>query len=42
LQKLGLGDVAGQLGVQAGRPVNFMIFQSFDAAILRAPSIPVP
>jgi hypothetical protein len=41
LQKLGLSSLAGQLSDDASRPVNFMIFESAEAATQRAPSIPV-
>ena len=42
LKKLGLSNLSSQLGSQAGRPVNFMIFQSPANATARAPSIVVP
>lgn len=42
LEKLGLSDVASQLSGQAGRPVNFMIYGTTDAAVSRVPSILVP
>src|SRR5262249_27585576 len=42
LQKLGLAEVNAELSAQAGREVNFMIFQSAEAATARAPSILVP
>jgi len=42
LEQLGLSDVATQLSGQAGRPVNFMIYGTTDAAVSRAPSILVP
>jgi hypothetical protein len=42
LEKLGLTDIASQLSNQAGRPVNFMIFDSAATATTKAPSILVP
>ena len=42
LQALGLGDLAKELGGQAGREVNFMIYGSSTAATSRAPSIVLP
>ena len=42
LENLGLYDLATQLGGDANRPVNFMIYGSADDAIQRAPSIVVP
>ncbi|MDR0779521.1 MAG: hypothetical protein LBF16_02355, partial [Pseudomonadales bacterium] len=42
LQKLGLFDLSTQLSTQVGRPVNFMIYQSMEAAVERAPSILIP
>lgn len=39
LQKLGLFDLSTELSAQAGRPVNFMIYQSTETAVNRAPSI---
>jgi hypothetical protein len=42
LEKLGLTDIASQLSKQAGRPVNFMIFDSTATATAKAPSILVP
>jgi RHS repeat-associated protein len=39
LQRLGLSDLAEQLSNQAGRPVNFMIYETTEAALSRAPSI---
>jgi hypothetical protein len=41
LKKLGLADLQKQLCQQAGRPVNFMLFRSVEAAAKRAPSIVV-
>ena len=37
-----LSEMAAQLSAQAGRPVNFMIFESVEAAMSRAPSILIP
>lgn len=42
LQRLGLGDLATDLGTATGRPVNFMIFDSAAVASARSPSIVVP
>jgi YD repeat-containing protein len=42
LGQLGLLDIASDLGQQAGRPVNFMIYNSPSTAINRSPSILVP
>jgi filamentous hemagglutinin len=42
LAALGLREMANQMSKQAGRPVNFMVFQAPAAAIERAPSIPLP
>jgi hypothetical protein len=42
LEKLGLTDIASQLSNEAGRPVNFMIFDSAATATAKAPSILVP
>jgi RHS repeat-associated protein len=42
LEKLGLKDLAQKLSSQAGRDVNFMIFDSVETATSRAPSIGVP
>ena len=42
LQRLGLSGLAAQLSSRAGRPVNFMIYQSATDATLRTPSIQVP
>ncbi|MCA1671734.1 MAG: hypothetical protein LC799_05865 [Actinobacteria bacterium] len=42
LEHLGLGELVGSLSQTAGRPVNFMLFQSIDAATARGPSIVVP
>lgn len=42
LQRLGLGDLATSLSSSAGRPVNFMIFDSVAGATGRGPSIVVP
>ncbi|WP_269510472.1 hypothetical protein [Burkholderia sp. IMCC1007] len=42
LQLLGLRDLANQLSQQAGRDVNFMIYNSPATAIQRAPSVTLP
>jgi hypothetical protein len=42
LKILGLRDLSTQLSGQAGRPVNFMIYNSTEAAVQRAPSIVFP
>ncbi|MEW8156308.1 MAG: hypothetical protein AB2765_17185 [Candidatus Thiodiazotropha endolucinida] len=42
LERLGLANLSRQLGEQAGREVNFMIYRSVDDAISRSPSILVP
>ncbi len=42
LRRLGLGDLATTLSETAGRPVNFMVFNSIEGATLRSPSIEVP
>ncbi len=42
LELLGLTELSAQLSRQAGRPVNFMIFDTVEAATSRAPSIFVP
>jgi filamentous hemagglutinin len=42
LEKLGLSDLSKQLSLEAGRPVNFMIFDGVKAATNKAPSILVP
>ncbi|MGH3916427.1 MAG: DUF6531 domain-containing protein [Pseudonocardiaceae bacterium] len=42
IQALGLSDLASSLSGSAGRPVNFMIYGSSDAALARAPGIVVP
>ena len=42
MQRLGLGDLATSLSSSAGRPVNFMIFDSVAGATGRGPSIVVP
>ena len=39
---LGLSDLQTQMSALAGRPVKFMLFESFDAAVVKAPTIPVP
>jgi hypothetical protein len=42
LKLLGLSDLAAQLSQAAGRPVNFMIFDTIQTAINKGPSILVP
>ena len=42
LEQLGLTELRNSLITQAGRPVNFMIYRSLEAAIARSPSIVVP
>ena len=42
LQRLGLTSLTRDLSAAAGRPVNFMIFESAEAALAKAPSILVP
>jgi hypothetical protein len=42
LRALGLADLAEKLTALAGRPVNFMIFDSAGAASARAASVVVP
>jgi filamentous hemagglutinin len=42
LRQLGLFDFATQMTSQAGRPVNFMIYKSTEAAVQRTPSIIFP
>ena len=42
LERLGLSGLNSQLSTQAGRPVNFMIYQSIDDAVGRSPSIVIP
>lgn len=42
LNSLGLTEVQQQLSVLAGRPVSFMVFESLEAALAKAPSIIVP
>lgn len=42
LQALGLQDLASELSSQAGREVNFMIYDSSAAATSRAPSVVLP
>ena len=42
LKALGLTDLVNQLTKQAGREVNFMIYDSTTSAISRAPSIMLP
>ncbi|PQO97102.1 hypothetical protein C5612_29440 [Pseudomonas frederiksbergensis] len=42
LKALGLQDLASKLSSQAGREVNFMIYDSSAAATSRAPSVVLP
>ena len=42
LKELNLSDVANQLSQMTGRPVNFMVYESADAAMARSPSLVVP
>lgn len=42
LEALGLTKFASQISTQAGREVNFMIYQSPAAAVQRAPSVSLP
>jgi hypothetical protein len=42
LQLLGLRDLSNSLSTQAGREVNFMIYNSSATAAQRAPSISLP
>ncbi|MBD9634374.1 hypothetical protein [Pseudomonas sp. PDM19] len=42
LQALGLKDLASKLSEQAGREVNFMIYDSAATAASRAPSLVLP
>jgi len=42
LKQLGLLDLAAQMSKSAGRPVNFMIYQTAKDAAKRAPSILLP
>lgn len=42
LQALGLKDLASKLSAQAGREVNFMIYDSAATAASRAPSLVLP
>jgi YD repeat-containing protein len=42
LERMGLTSVSKQLTLEAGRPVNFMIYRSIDNALLRSPSIIIP
>ncbi len=42
LDALGLTNVSNALREFAGRPVNFMIFDSLEGAVARSPSILVP
>lgn len=42
LRALGLRDLASQMGQQAGREVNFMIYNNPATAAQRAPSVVLP
>ena len=42
IEQLGLTNLNRQLAEQAGRPVNFMIFDSFETAVGRSPTVLVP
>jgi hypothetical protein len=42
LRQLGLYDLSQQMSTQAGRPVNFMIYNSTESAMQRAPSALFP
>ena len=42
LERMGLTQLSAQLALDAGRPVNFMIFKSIDDAISRSQSIILP
>jgi RHS repeat-associated protein len=42
LQELGLTQLQEDLSEEAGRPVNFMIFNSIETAVARSASIPLP
>lgn len=42
LEKIGLAELAARLSGLAGRPVNFMVFDSIARALSRGPSIVVP
>lgn len=39
---IGLKDLSSKLSAQAGREVNFMIYDSAAAALSRAPSVSLP
>jgi YD repeat-containing protein len=42
LKLLGLRDLALELSQMAGRPVKFMVFESTEGALVKAPSILIP
>jgi filamentous hemagglutinin len=42
IERLGLTELRQQLSEQAGRPINFMIFDSVESAVGRSPGIIVP
>lgn len=42
LRALGVFDLSNQMGQQAGREVNFMIYNNPATAIQRAPSVILP
>jgi hypothetical protein len=41
LDRLGLLEARDRASARAGRPVNFMLYQSMDDAVARKPSIRV-
>jgi filamentous hemagglutinin len=42
LRALGLGDLSSQMGKQAGRDVNFMIYKDSLTAAVKGPSVLLP
>jgi hypothetical protein len=40
--ELGLGDIQQELTSQAGRPVNIVVFESYDSVKLSGPALRVP
>ena len=42
IEKLGLSSLQIELSALAGRPINFMIFDSLDTVIVKASTIPIP
>jgi hypothetical protein len=42
ISMLGLAELQTSLSASAGRPVKFMLFESFDTVAIKAPTIPVP